>query len=66
MSSYPSEEERAALWRQQVRDRIAFRQRLWESLRAPPGPRQAVLDAWAPVLAWQAERGITTDPEDDP
>ena len=61
-----TEEERAALWRQQQANRIQFQRELWLALQAPPGPRQAVLDGWMPVLAWQAERGVTIDPEDDP
>ena len=67
MSSYPSEEERAALWRQQVAARMQFQGELWLSLQAPPEPRQRVLNAWAPVLMWQAERAAgPTDPEEDP
>ena len=69
MSTYPDDEEgRAALWRDQTQARIAYQSELWTTgLRAPPEPRQAVIDAWTPVLLWQAERRAgPTDPEDDP
>lgn len=61
------EEARAEAWRQDVRDRVAYQLDVWAALQAPPGPRQAVIDAWMPVLMWQAERAAgPTDPEDDP
>jgi hypothetical protein len=67
VSTYPDEETRAALWRQQTADRIAYKLQLWRSLQAPPGPRQAVMDAWSPVLMAIAEaQAGPTDPEDDP
>ena len=62
-----TEEGRAELWRQQARNRVAFQLDLWQQLQAPPEPRQAVLDAWAPVLLAQAEHEAgPTDPEEDP
>ncbi len=65
--SYPSEEERAALWQQQTINRIEFQSNLWNELQAPPEPRQAVLDAWQPVIMADAEvEAGWTDPEDDP
>ena len=68
MSSTPSsEEERAALWRQQQRDRVRYQYDLWLSLQAPPEPRQEVMDDWEPILLAQAERAAgPTDPKDDP
>jgi hypothetical protein len=62
-----TEEERAELWRQQTQNRIAFQIALWQQLQAPPEPRQAVIDAWTPVILAQAEAAAgPTDPEDDP
>jgi hypothetical protein len=62
-----TEDERAALWRDQLRNRVEFQLGLWGQLQAPPEPRQAVIDAWLPVLLWQAERAAgPIDPEDDP
>lgn len=67
MSTYPDEETRAALWRQQVANRVEFQAELWLSLAAPPEPRQDVMDDWAPIFLWIAERRAgPTDPEDDP
>lgn len=67
MSNGLSEDERAEAWRQSVRNRIAFQRDLWLQLQAPPEPRQAVLDAWAPVILAQAERAAgPTEPEEDP
>jgi len=67
VSSDPrGEEARAAQWRDDVRARIAYQRDVWRSLQAPPGPRQRVLDEWAPVIAWMAERGVYIDPEEDP
>jgi hypothetical protein len=62
-----TEDDRAALWRQQTANRVAYQRDLWLSLQAPPEPRQAVIDAWAPVLMAQLERQAgATDPEEDP
>jgi hypothetical protein len=61
-----TEDERAALWRQQTANRIRFQRNLWLALQAPPGPRQAVLDGWMPVIQWQLERGVYVNPEEDP
>jgi len=62
-----TEEERAALWRQQTINRIQFKTELWLSLQAPPEPRQEVMDDWAPVYLAQLEaQAGATDPEDDP
>jgi len=62
-----TEEERAALWRQQTLNRIAFKRDLWLSLQAPPEPRQEVMDDWAPYYLAMLERQAgPTDPEDDP
>lgn len=66
MSQPLDEEARAALWREQRSARIAYQLGVWHALQAPPGPRQAVIDGWAPVLAWQAERDVYIDPEEDP
>lgn len=67
MSSYPTEDDRAALWRQQTANRIKFQRDLWLALQAPPEPRQAVMDAWSPVLLAKAEREAgPTDPKEDP
>jgi hypothetical protein len=66
VSTPTDEEARAKLWRDNQRARIKFQRDLWLSLQAPPGPAQAVRDAWAPVLAWQIERDIYIDPEEDP
>jgi len=65
-SDYPSEDERAALWREQTLNRARFQAQLWLDLMAPPEPRQAVMDAWAPVIWWLVERRLgPTNPEDD-
>jgi hypothetical protein len=62
-----TEEERAALWRQQTANRIAFKTALWTTgLRAPPEPRQAVLDGQTPLLLAALEAQNPTDPKDDP
>jgi hypothetical protein len=67
--SAPSDDEeaRAAAWRQSTINRVNYAADVWASLQAPPEPRQAVMDAWSPVLLAQleAEAG-PTDPEDDP
>lgn len=65
-SDRDTEEARAEAWRADVRARVEYQLGVWRSLQAPPGPRQAVIDGWAPVIAWQAERQIETDPEEDP
>jgi hypothetical protein len=65
--SEPSDEEaRAALWREQTAERIAYQAGVWRSLMAPPGPAAAVRAAWAPIVQWQAERDIEIPPEEDP
>lgn len=62
-----TEEERAALWRQQTANRVAYQTTLWTTgLRAPPEPRQAVLAAWQPVILALLEAKNPTDPKDDP
>ncbi len=67
MSNALTEEERAELWRQQTQNRVQFEIDLWLQLQAPPEPRQAVMDAWMPVILAQAEAEAgPTDPEDDP
>jgi hypothetical protein len=68
VSTYPSEDDRAALWQQQTRDRVQFQMYLWTTvLAAPPGPRQAIIDGWAPVILAQLEdQAGPIDPEDDP
>lgn len=51
------EESRAALWRQQWQNRVAYRNYLWLNvLRAPPGPRQDLIAAWMPVILGAAEK----------
>jgi hypothetical protein len=66
VSTYPDEETRAALWRQQQLNRVDYAVDLWRSLMAPPEPRQDVLDDWMPVILASAEHENPTDPEDDP
>ena len=66
MSEALDEEARAALWRDNVRARIVYQLGVWRSLAAPPGPADAVRAAWLPILAWQLERDVYIDPEDDP
>ena len=61
------EEARAALWRDQQRNRVQYQHDLWLSLQAPPEPRQQVMDDWEAILLAQAERAAgPTDPEQDP
>jgi hypothetical protein len=60
------EEARAALWREQQAERIAYQASVWRALQAPPGPAAAVREAWAPVIAWLAERDVYIPPEEDP
>ena len=65
--SYPTEDERAALWQQQVLNRIGFQTDLWISLMAPPDPRAEVLADFEPLIMFAAqEQAGWTDPEDDP
>jgi hypothetical protein len=62
-----TEEERAALWRQQTLNRIEFETDLWLSLQAPPEPRAEVFDDFEPLIAYIAqEQAGPTDPKDDP
>jgi hypothetical protein len=66
VSTYPDEETRAALWRQQQINRVNYAADLWQALMAPPEPRDDVLNDWMPVLLASVERDNPTDPEDDP
>lgn len=66
MSQPLDEEARAALWRDEQAARIAYARSVWLALQAPPGPAAAVREAWAPVVAWQAERDVEIPPEEDP
>jgi hypothetical protein len=66
VSQAQDEEARAALWREQTAERIAYQRDVWLGLQAPPGPAAAVRAAWAPVVAWQAERDVYIDPKEDP
>ena len=59
------EEGRAALWRQQLVNRVAFKRDLWLSLQAPPEPRDEVMNDWMPLVLAELERQNPTDPEDD-
>jgi hypothetical protein len=64
---YQAEEARAALWFQQTQNRIAFQAALWQALLAPPEPRQAVWEAFEPLIMASAQKQAGyLDPEDDP
>lgn len=61
------EEARAALWRDQQRQRAAFQAQLWASLRGDPAARDQLLAAWAPVIWWLLERQEPSiAPDEDP
>ena len=62
----PTEEARAALWRDQQANRVAFKSNLWLELQAPPEPRQQVLEDWSPIVLANLEAQNPTDPEEDP
>jgi hypothetical protein len=62
-----TEDERAALWRQQTTNRIEFKTNLWLSLQAPPEPRQQVLDDWEAFIMFIAQQEAGwQDPALDP
>jgi hypothetical protein len=52
----PDDEARAALWREQQRRLLAYQAELWHSLAGSAAARQALMDAWGPIIAWQLER----------
>jgi hypothetical protein len=57
------DEQRAALWREQQRHRLAYQAQLWHDLRGDPVAAQKLHEDWLPIEAWLMER---QEPELDP
>lgn len=61
------DEQRAALWRDQQRRRVAFQTELWQSLAGDPAATQQLHDDWRAIELWLLERDEPVyDPDDDP
>lgn len=64
-----AEEARALEYRQQATRRVHYQTGLWQSLAGSPAARQALMDAWQPVIDWMAEREmppVSNQDETDP
>jgi hypothetical protein len=64
---WQAEEDRAALWRDQTQQRIAYQLNLWWSFMAPTQPRLDLMTRWSPILYAEAENAAgPIDPMTDP
>lgn len=72
MTDWQLEEElRAALWREQARERVTFQLGLWASLAGDRAAYVAFRERWDPLEAYLVERELPDiasddDPEFDP